>query len=304
MKDSFGILCVGLSPAIQKTLLFEDFTVGEVNRSRTYYTDAAGKCVNTCKVLVQGGADTACLTVAGRENKAEFEKLCARDSIPLTAVETAGRVRICSTIVEESKNRCTELVAGEPELISTDEETAFREKFIELLPGCRDAVIISGSRLAGFSDEIIPFMVKKVKERNLLLFADYRGRDLSESFISETIRPDYIKINEHEFVETFGDSGGLEKSMVGVSEKYHTAFIVTRGPEGTLTAENGKLFETASDKLKAVNTIGCGDSMTAGIAQAVTEGLSLEAAVDRGREYASRNAMSIHPGWIKEELDD
>ncbi len=36
-------LAVGLSPAIQKTLLFSDFQLGEVNRNESYVTDAAGK---------------------------------------------------------------------------------------------------------------------------------------------------------------------------------------------------------------------------------------------------------------------
>jgi hypothetical protein len=39
-------------------------------------------------------------------------------------------------------------------------------------------------------------MVSEAKERKVLVFADYRGEDLRNSFINGENRPDYIKINE------------------------------------------------------------------------------------------------------------
>ena len=299
MKRKFDYLATGLSPAIQKTLVFESFKHGEVNRSESYRTDASGKCINVCRVLQQGGADAVCLTVAGRENYSEFTALCRRDGLDLTAVETEGRVRICTTLLGRAEKECTEIVAGEPEIIKPDEETLFKKRFMEMLSCCRlKTVIISGSRLSGFSDEIIPFMIKEAKLRRLRVIADYRGQDLKRSFISETIRPDCVKINEDEFFETFGVFESLEDGLVKVSNEFESTFVITRGAESTLGAESGRVFEVESRMLEAVNPIGCGDAMTAGIAQGLTEGRSLRDSVLKGRDYASINAMRLQPGWI------
>jgi len=297
------LLALGLSPAIQKTVIFNQFSTGEVNRAVRYYTDSAGKCVNVGKVLIQGGVDALCLTVAGRENRLEFEELCRKEGLPLACVETAGRVRTCTTILDSSSGRCTELVVNEPEEVSPRDEDAFRTQFLKILDGVTHGVVISGSRLPGFSDGIIPFMVRQIKERYLTLYADYKGRDLVNSFISPSLRPDYVKINETEFMETFAETDLIE-GLKRQSLKYGTSFVVSRGPDSTLAAEAGRILEIPSIRVPAVNPIGCGDSMTAGLAQGILEGDDLEQAVIKGRDYAALNVQSVHPGMIKSSTDN
>lgn len=301
MEKSFDTLTVGLSPAIQKTLLFNNFNINKVNRSICYYTDAAGKCINSCRVLIQGGLNASCLTIAGKENRAEFESLCNRDSIDITAIETSGRVRTCTTIVDTEHADCTEIVVDEPEPVSATEEELFRDAFMERISTSLRAVVLSGSRLKGFSEEIIPFMVKEIKSRNLLLFADYKGIDLERSFISDETRPDYVKINEEEFYDSFGSFSDIKSGLAEMSLKYKNVFIISRGAETTLAADNGKIFEIESKRIKAINPTGSGDSMIAGITQGIMEGLTVKQAVEKGRDYGARNALSIHPGWILED---
>lgn len=299
MENKPYCLTVGLSPAIQKTLLFKKFRQGEVNRSERYLTDASGKCINVCRVLTQGGVNAECLTIAGRENRAEFEDLCRRDSVKITIVETSGRVRICTTLIETDLSNYSEIVANEPELISFEEEELFKSAFLNKIRSRFKAVVISGSRLSGFSERIIPFMVEETKQRKILLFADYKGIDLKNSFISEEIRPDFININEEEFLDTFAQFSTLEKGLKEISQKYQTVFIISRGADSTTVADKGEIMEVPSKKIKALNPIGSGDSMIAGITQGILEGLSLIDAVEKGRDYGALNALNIHPGRIK-----
>ncbi|MBB6480357.1 PfkB family carbohydrate kinase [Spirochaeta isovalerica] len=296
-----GFLTVGLSPAIQKTVVFDTLYEGEVNRSEQYYLDAAGKAVNVCRVLTQAGEEASCLTIAGKENRVLFEDLCSRDFLHLSTVETAGRVRTCTTLLNMENNSCTELVVNEPEEVSPEEEEVLKKSFLRRMKEDFRCLIISGSRARGFSGEIIPFLVRTAKEKGLTVIADYRGTDLLGSFISRKIRPDYIKINEQEFFQTFPEYSDISRGIKEVSEKYDCSFIISRGALSTLIAERGALSEVDSKLIDAVNPIGCGDSMTAGMAQGILEGLSLREAVERGRDYATRNALSIHPGWILED---
>ena len=291
-------LTVGLSPGIQKSLVFTRFTKGGINRSEKCYTDGAGKCVNLSRVLVQSGIEGVCLTLAGRENGEYFRALCRRDGIEIKTVETAGRVRTCVTLMEREGGVISEIVANEPEEITPEEEMRFIQAFEAFMKEDFGAVIIAGSRLPGFSGKIIPQMVRKVKEKGLLLIADYRGEDLRNSFISQDVRPDYVKINESEFFQSFGSSA--EEGMREVSLRYNNCIIISRGAEPTWVSDQGRFFSMESGKIPVVNPIGCGDSMTAGLAGGILKGLSLEKAIEQGRDYAALNAQRVHPGWIKE----
>ncbi len=294
---SIAILAVGLSPGFQKTLVFDNFSMGEVNRSSSVYTDASGKCVNVCRVLHQAGVSSACLTVAGRENRDSFQRLCNRDGLDMRIVEVAGRLRTCTTILDKGRGECTELVVNEPERVQPREEEDFKTAFLALLPEVSKAVVVSGSCLPGFSEDIIPFMMEETKTRGLFFCADYRGRHLQASFRDRAVCPDCVKINEEEFLQTFPGEE-LEEGLRCQSRKYNSDFLISRGARSSLAARDGKIFEIPSRQVETVNPIGCGDAMTAGLCQGLVEGLSLKDAALKGRDYAALNAARIRPGWI------
>jgi tagatose 6-phosphate kinase len=144
-------------------------------------------------------------------------------------------------------------------------------------------------------------MVTLCKQKGLGFFADYREEDLRNSFQSSEIRPDLIKINGVEFMQTFPEYNRLEEGLQDFSLRNSSTIVISRGREDTLIAEKGRISLLPSKQMKVVNPIGCGDSMTAGIAQGILQGLPMNSSVKLGRDYAARNAMSIHPGWILAE---
>ena len=68
------ILVVGLSPAWQRTLEYERFVVGKVNRAKQITEIASGKGVNVVRVAQQLGAKARLLTVAGGRRGALLKK--------------------------------------------------------------------------------------------------------------------------------------------------------------------------------------------------------------------------------------
>ncbi len=296
------ILTLGLSPAIQKTISFSRLIPGEVNRAREYLLDASGKSINVSRVLRQAGEEVTALVPVGTENSNLFRNLCRRDGLVLAEVPTRGRVRKCYTLLDLETGEATELVVNEPEPVLPAEEEALKEQYLTLLNEGIQAVALSGSRLPGFSEDLIPFLVREARKRNLLFFADYRGEDLRNSFQSEDIKPDYVKINAGEFDQTFPEytHSNLGDRIARASEEFRCAFIITRGADSTLYAEGGVKGEMESLPVKAVNPIGCGDAFTAGLIHGITRQNTLRESVEWGREFASRNALSRRPGWIKE----
>lgn len=300
------VLTVGLSPAIQKIIRLPEFVPGEVLRSLDYMVDAAGKSINVGRVLVQAGVDTCCLTPVGEGNEERFCGLCARDGLTLNPVLIKGRVRTCYTMIDMKNQEATEVIVNEPEIISEAEEEAFKAEYLKLLDEGFSAVTVSGSRPAGFSSDVIPFMLEEAVGRGIRFFADYKGEDLGNSFISSKVRPDFVKINGEELLHSFPDTEneGIEKSILHLSEKYGNSFIITRGADSTYYAGRGSAGELESRLVKAVSPIGCGDSFLAGLVEGIIKEKPLSEAVEIGREYASKNAESYHPGWIKEGLEN
>ncbi|MBI9104383.1 MAG: hypothetical protein JEY99_18345 [Spirochaetales bacterium] len=299
-----GILTVGLSPAIQQIIRLPGFLPGEVNRSTDYMTDAAGKSINVGRVLVQAGIDTHCLVPLGEDNEELFIGLCKRDGLKIRSVRLKGRVRTCYTLIDLEKKEATEVVVNEPEVISAEEESAFRFEYLRCLDLGLSAVAVSGSRLPGFSSEIIPFMVKEALARGIPFFADYKGEDLLNSFISDQVRPDFVKINDEELADSFPEMENIDlaEKILKLSRKYNNSFIITRGGRSTFYADSESAGELESQIVDAVSPIGCGDSFLAGLLEGVVKKLSLAESIEKGRQYAAWNAESYHPGWIKEGL--
>ena len=74
MSDS--VLCLGLTPAVQRTLVFERFAPGEVNRAVESHQTSAGKAVNTAVALAALGTP-ACVTGFNGGAAQVSRRLCA-----------------------------------------------------------------------------------------------------------------------------------------------------------------------------------------------------------------------------------
>ena len=79
---------------------------------------------------------------------------------------------------------------------------------------------------------------------------------------------------------------------------YHTVFVITRGTDSTLAASRGDFFECPTLKVKAVNTIACGDSFNAGFLHEYLNTGDMNKALEKGTWCAAQNAMSEVPGSI------
>jgi len=305
MKSDFLVVC--LNPTIQKTIILNGLNENEVNRSSEYRTDASGKGVNVTRVLSQLGGKAVHLTQAGKRND-YFIKLAKTDNLTIITVQNSSPVRSCMTLINKKNATVTEIVE---ESRKVDEKTnsLILEKFRKQLQNT-EYVIISGSKADGFSDFIFPEMVKLTKVAQKKVILDYRGEDLLRSI---THRPDYIKINFPEFVSTFfsdisigehEENNELKQRVMDkmkvLLKRYGIKTILTRGSMPVIFINNeAEIKEEDIVPVETVNTIGCGDAVTAGIAFKLNQGKSLHEAVIFGIECGSKNAALLRPGVIR-----
>lgn len=315
-RARFLVVC--LNPVVQNSLVFDRLVLGEVNRTARYRVDASGKGINVARVLGQTGRSALQLSQLGGPTREHFLAMCAADGLSVRWVESNSEIRTCTTVIDAASGSATELVE---EARPVGEGTGERllSAFEEELEGS-DAVIISGTKAAGFPSDIVPSMAALAGERGKKLILDIKGADLSASL---PFRPLVAKPNLEELLQTYaperaeayrsgGASGGAEAAGLGgdklrdfvasigseYREKYGCYLVVTRGTAPTLYWDGSALREHRGEVVRALNPIGSGDSFTAGLAAVIVEGGSLGEAVAEGSRLGALNALRLKPGSI------
>ena len=302
-----SVLTVCLSPTFQNTLVFGAFNEDEVNRAESsMHIDASGKGLNVLRILGQLGTKATCLTQLGGPRVDEYLNLCREQKMEVIPVICDARIRTCTTLINKERGTSTELVENaHPVDFDTDRKMwdEFEKNVKEY-----DALVISGTKAPGFSKDIFPRMVKTAKENGLLVVLDVKGEELKACL---EYRPDIIKPNLSEFVGPFFEGLSVlenqdsEQYRTIVAEKtdelyvkYGTRTILTRGKFDSWAFDGEKLISVPNPPLTApvVNTIGCGDTMTAGLTHALLQGESFESAIAFGMKCAVSRACHLNHG--------
>lgn len=262
----------------------------------------------------------------GERNKDFFLEMANDDGLNVKVVPIPGFTRECCTLIDTKSGQMTELVVEEP-VIDAD-SAPYEEKLMNLLrtelglDGSEkadaqkaDALLFSGSRPPFWSAGIIKRIAAAAKANGILFMADFRGNDLLS--ILDEYTPDIIKINEDEFWATFGttspaSSGDgsmdnastprteeqLSRAIIETSRQLNNIVVVTRGSKPTLAAEKGTPYHSMSERVNAINTIGCGDAYNAGFLYEYLATKDMEKSLEKGKWCASRNAESLRPGVL------
>jgi 1-phosphofructokinase/tagatose 6-phosphate kinase len=299
-KPSFITVC--LNPTLQKTLVFPSLLPDAVNRCSGHRFDVSGKGINVCRVLTQLGKENIHLTQLGGSFRPVFLDLCNKDNLNIKWVESHSAIRFCYTVIDKEKHQVTELVE-EGAMVGEGAEAGILEAFDSLLPDY-SALIISGTKAQGFSNNLFPELVKRAKKCGLFVILDIRGQDLLNSL---PYKPDIIKPNLQEFSASFtGEKFGFcpedREKTAGlcreIREQYGCRIILTRGSQSLWFADAGGLEEFPVESVEALNPIGSGDAFAAGFGSALLEGAAFREALAEGVRCGRLNALQLKPGSL------
>lgn len=154
-NNSKHILCLCLSAGIQKTIIFDNLLIDQVNRSKSYEYKAAGKAVNSARILTQlskaatteesyvdlgensvttksTGATikTTVVCPLGKNNAEFWMQLAKEDNLTVKNVLIPGFTRECCTLLDFENHTTTELIVEEPVL---DNYNAPEDELISVL---------------------------------------------------------------------------------------------------------------------------------------------------------------------------
>lgn len=288
------ILSAGLTPAWQQVLVFDHFTLGDVNRARQVVWNASGKVLNANRAAHLLGGPARALTVVGGSPGQAIQKDCSRHGLAVGFVEAATPTRICTTIVESDRNQATELVPNAAELTEAE-----RQAFLDAWPGeAADAqvVLLIGSLPAGTPTTFYRTLMEQTRATVLL---DARGPELLAALAA---RPLLVKPNRAELAQTVGrpltDEGDVWIAMRELNERGAAWVVITEGSRPVRVSTARECYVLTPPVVPVVNPIGCGDCLAAGIAWALAHGREPLEAIRFGLATAGDKVGRLLPGVV------
>ena len=297
------ILTVTLNAAIDKRYVVDNFQVGQVNRVKECTYVPGGKGLNVSKPASIYGADVVATGFVGGHAGAYIEDALKPFGIKGAFYHVDAESRSCINIWDEINHIQTEFL--EPGFTLTEEDfKGFEAKFRELVKEAK-VVAMSGSVPKGLDGTAYQRLVKIVKEAGIPVILDTSGKLLEMGI--EAL-PTMIKPNIDEIRMLTGKSCDDIQEIIEAAKAIHEKGVkivaVSLGADGSLAVGDDGIYRARVPKINAVNTVGCGDSMIAGFALGLAEGLSLEDTLRRASAISVAAAMREETGFfVMEDME-
>lgn len=289
------IVCCGFTPCIQRILEFSRVEKGKVNRAEKVTLGIGGKGANTARMVHQLGAEALLLGFSGGPNGRLLEKMLDAEGVAYRHVEVSGNTRICQTLVEAGNPETTELVEEMPPI--SDAEWERMASLFGALDLSGTIVPVSGKLPAGAPVDAYARIAAIAAASGGRVMIDAPGEPLLRALEQE---PFLVKCNDTELSATVGGEDLVDSCLrlVGLGAR---SVLVTRGSRTAFFVDESRTLEITPPRIQAVNPVGSGDAVTAGMAVALAQGGSMQEAITRGMACGAANALTLRSGTLRVE---
>lgn len=292
------IVCLGTTPTMQRTMLFERLTPDGVNRATEVREYASGKSVNVAKVLRTLGHNVLATGFLGGARGELLRQHLEREGVRTAFVTVAAPTRLCTTVIDRATGQVTELVEEAARVEPADWQ-ALARKLEEVLPPAR-AWVFSGSLPAGAPADFYTHLLGKLRGKNPHVVIDARGAPLKQALRQPGV---VAKCNLEEFQGTIGTTFTDEvtlRAAMHYAVPQGGALVVTLGAEGAIAHEAGRFWRVRVPRVRVTSAVGSGDAFAAGLAA----GYDPRAADPRGAlalaaACGAANAITPDAGWVR-----
>jgi tagatose 6-phosphate kinase len=291
------ILCIGMTPASQRVMVFRRLQIDAVNRAARTVDGVAGKVVNVTKVLRELGESVVGVGFFGGDRGAEIRAELEHRGIKLEAIMVEGRTRQCITVIDESAGTITELVEeGRP--VTAEDCERLMEAIRRHVENCR-AMIMSGTLAVGAPANFYRKCVEMAHAKDSLSVVDAQGPPLVEALKAH---PGLVKPNRTELETTLGRPLPEESHVIGAMRELHglgaERVVVTAGKHAALAFDGTRFWRIEPPQVRTVNPIGSGDAFTATLVSRLVKGEDLGEACRWGAAAGAANALNIMAGEL------
>lgn len=267
------IYTLTFNPAIDYVMKTDSIITGTTNRSSREEIFFGGKGINVSVILNELGVKSTALGFVAGFTGTELENRLKAQGIKTDFIRLKnGMTRINVKL----KSDCiTEINANGPFIDKEDLNSLF-QKLNKLTDG--DTLILAGSIPSCLPENIYEEILSLNKNKSIRYVVDAE-KDLLLNTLK--YKPFLIKPNGDELSAIAGKSLTGDEDITKAARQLQNMgalnVLVSLGSKGAiLLDQSGKVYKKSAHKIKAVNTVGAGDSMVAGFL----------AGIDKGCEYA------------------
>jgi tagatose 6-phosphate kinase len=291
------ILCLGTTPSMQRVMVFDSLIIDAVNRTAQVHEGAAGKSVNTAKVLAALGERVVATGFLGGDRGEFIRETLERQGVDAEFVSVQPRTRLCVTVIDSAANTHTELVE-ESSPVDVRRYGDLGVLFDKLLVHAT-GVALSGTLTKGGPPEFYHECVLHAHRRGVISVLDAQGAPLMHALAA---KPTVVKPNRAELAATLGvtlaSTQDAMTAMRQLVEKGAGGVVITMGRDGALAFDGTKGWRVTGPTLRAVNPIGSGDAFTAGLISAMLRGTPLAESCRLGAACGAANALTLLAGQV------
>lgn len=293
------ILTVSLNPAVDKNCRIDRVILGQVNRILEFHNSAGGKGINVTRVLRQLKMDVNATGFLGGYSgmfiQDELERMKAKYAFTQIAKETRSNTNIIS-----ADGYVTEILEPGPE-ISEQESINFLEQFSALVNES-EIIVISGSMAKGLSEDYYVQLIEICHNAGKKVLLDTSGEPFKRAIEA---KPYLIKPNRREFEYVTGCKLDSEEKVIEKAKEFVNngieIVIISNGAKGFLAITKENVYRVVPPAVKAVNTVGCGDSMVAALTEGICKELPLEEMLVNAAAISAANTLTWESGTITME---
>lgn len=287
------IITITFSPCIDKTTSVQDFIPEKKLRCAVPVYEAGGGGINVSRALGKLGGTSVAIYPSGGCTGALFDRLLAKDNVPVKVVRSESETRENFIVVEESSGN--QYRFGIPGSSLAEYEWKELVRMIEEENEI-DYIVASGSLPPGVPLDVYGKLAAIAKAKKARFIVDTSGEALKHA-INEGVF--LLKPNLNELGTLTGKPVAnamqiIEAAKQIIADTKCSAVVVSMGGAGAVFVSEHQAEKIMVPKVDVKSTVGAGDSMVAGIVLYLSRGKDLYEAVQYG--LACGTAATMNPG--------
>lgn len=292
------ILTITANPSVDISYQLDELVLDKTNRVKVFAKTAGGKGLNVSRVLMFLGDDVVATGFLGGVLGEFIEDKLVEQNIKPKFQHIDGETRNCVGIIHEGKQ--TEINEPGPTINEKDAK-AFLDLVRDLIKDV-NVVTVSGSLPAGLPKDYYLEIVKIAREAKKPIIVDTSGEAL-EHVVHAEVKPDLIKPNLDELSQFLGrkvtsDPEELKEVLSSGDFKDIPYIVISLGKDGAVAKMKDNYYRCEIPTVKAVNSVGSGDSTVAGLAHGLDHNLSVEETLKYAMTCGVLNTMHEKTGYI------
>lgn len=296
------ITTVTMNASIDKAYYMEgDAENGTVMRVASVHNSAGGKGLNVARAAMLCGAKVQATGLVGGFNGMYLENMLNADGVSSNFIHVSGETRSCINILDHKYGSTEYLEPGFT--VKPEEQKEFLEKYPRIIEES-DVITISGSLPKGLEPEFYGKITAMAERAGKKVILDSSGATLREGLKGH---PTLVKPNQDEIEMLFDTKVTSIEDVIICAKRLHQEkeipyVVISLGGDGALMVCERGVFRGISPKVEAVNTVGCGDSMVAGLAVALEQNRAPEQMLTYAMAVGAANALSPDTGRFDPEM--